>query len=194
MAKLPHRSAKPIAESTLRIIGGVHRGRKLPIPALSGLRPTGDRTRETLFNWLQSDIVDMQVLDLFAGTGALGLEALSRGAQSAIFVEPQAQAAEGIARSLQTLGLPQGSVQRMMAQQFLASCAARFDLVFIDPPFDADLWSTTLESLLEANILADQGLIYLECPKDQIINIPACWGAIKDKIAGKVRFRLLAAQ
>ena len=194
MAKLPHRSAKPIAESTLRIIGGVHRGRKLPIPALSGLRPTGDRTRETLFNWLQSDIVDMQVLDLFAGTGALGLEALSRGAQSAIFVEPQEQAAEGIARSLQTLGLPQGSVQRMMAQQFLASCAARFDLVFIDPPFDADLWSTTLERLLEANILADQGLIYLECPRDQVINIPAPWGTVKDKIAGKVRFRLLAAQ
>lgn len=136
----------------------------------------------------------MQVLDLFAGTGALGLEALSRGAQSAIFVEPQAQAAEGIARSLQTLGLPQGSVQRMMAQQFLASSTARFDLIFIDPPFDADLWSTTLERLLEADILADQGLIYLECPKDQIINIPVGWGAIKDKIAGKVRFRLLAAQ
>jgi 16S rRNA (guanine966-N2)-methyltransferase len=194
LAKLPHRSAKPLAESTLRIIGGLHRGRKLAIPALSGLRPTADRTRETLFNWLQSDIVDMQVLDLFAGTGALGLEALSRGAQSAIFVEPQAQAAEGIARSLQTLGLPQGSVQRMMAQQFLASSTARFDLIFIDPPFDADLWSTTLERLLEADILADQGLIYLECPKDQIINIPVGWGAIKDKIAGKVRFRLLAAQ
>ena len=192
MAKLPHRSASPIAESTLRIIGGLHRGRKLPIPGLSGLRPTADRTRETLFNWLQFDIVDMNVLDLFAGTGALGLEALSRGAQSAVFVEPQAQAAEGIARSLLILALPQGSVQRMMAQQFLASTAQRFDLIFVDPPFSADLWSATLDSLLAANILTEGGFIYLECPKSQAIDIPQPWAAVKDKTAGNVRFRLLA--
>ena len=176
----------------MRIIGGLHRGRKLPIPGLSGLRPTADRTRETLFNWLQFDIVDMNVLDLFAGTGALGLEALSRGAQSAIFVEPQAQAAEGIARSLQTLALPQGSVQRMMAQQFLASTAQRFDLIFVDPPFSADLWSVTLESLLTANILTERGFIYLECPKNQAIDIPAPWVTVKEKTSGNVRFRLLA--
>ncbi|WP_320821648.1 16S rRNA (guanine(966)-N(2))-methyltransferase RsmD [Reinekea sp.] len=192
MAKLPHRSASPATESTLRIIGGLHRGRKLPIPELSGLRPTADRTRETLFNWLQFDIVDMTVLDLFAGTGALGLEALSRGAQSAIFVEPQARAAEGIVRSLETLALPQGSVQRMMAQQFLTTTEQRFDLIFVDPPFSADLWSVTLEGLLAANILTERGYIYLECPQSQAIDIPAPWATVKDKTAGNVRIRLLA--
>jgi 16S rRNA (guanine966-N2)-methyltransferase len=192
LAKLPHRSASPATESTLRIIGGLHRGRKLPIPELSGLRPTADRTRETLFNWLQFDIVDMTVLDLFAGTGALGLEALSRGAQSAIFVEPQARAAEGIVRSLETLALPQGSVQRMMAQQFLTTTEQRFDLIFVDPPFSADLWSVTLEGLLAANILTERGYIYLECPQSQAIDIPAPWATVKDKTAGNVRIRLLA--
>ncbi len=161
------------------------------IPNLDGLRPTADRTRETLFNWLQFDIPGMSVLDLFAGTGALGLEALSRGAQNAVFVEPQSVAANGIRESLSILKQSNAQVVAMMANQYVIGASAHFDLVFVDPPFSADLWDETLALLLANDIINDNAYVYLECPKYQDIKIPESLATIKDKTAGKVRFRLL---
>jgi len=185
------KAASPKDIHTLRIVGGIHRGRKLPIPALEGLRPTSDRTRETLFNWLQFDLPGMKVLDLFAGTGALGLEALSRDAELAVMIEPQQIAAQAIKESLHTLKLTNGSVHSMSSNQFMASTDVGFDLIFVDPPFSGDLWNETLSSLAENDILNNGGYAYLECPKNEVVNIPDVFTTVKDKTAGKVRFRLL---
>lgn len=189
------RSSKPSeATSFLRIIGGEHRGRKLPIPNLQGLRPTSDRIRETVFNWLQFDVRDRRVLDLFAGTGALGLEALSRGAQHCLFIEPQAAAAKTIELSLSTLKLARGRVQCSRAEQVLQTSVEPFDLVFVDPPFSLKLWQTTLEFIEQADGIGNGALIYVECPKQEAFSIPSCFDVIKDKTAGNVRFRLLEKQ
>ena len=190
LAKSP-RHAKSPASATLRIIGGRHRGRKLPIPALDGLRPTADRTRETLFNWLQFELPGMTVLDLFAGTGALGLEALSRDAASAVFIEPQRAASAALRQSLVALQQTNAEVLSMTAEQFLAGPAQGFDLIFVDPPFSADLWQSTLTQLMNGPWLKKGGYVYLECPKNQIIDLPAQLTPQKDKTSGQVRFRLL---
>jgi 16S rRNA (guanine966-N2)-methyltransferase len=175
----------------LRIVGGTHRGRKLPVPALDGLRPTSDRIRETLFNWLQFDIRGMKVIDLFAGTGALGLESLSRGAVSAVFVEPQSVAAHSIRQSLDTLKLTGGEVVLQNAEVFLNRYQEKADLIFVDPPFALDVWEDILSQLLANEVVTENGYVYIECPKHQSFEIPAEFETTKDKTAGQVRFRLL---
>lgn len=185
------RSAKKTPTSSLRIIGGAHRGRKLPIPDLDGLRPTSNRIRETLFNWLQFDLPGLTVLDLFAGTGALGLEALSRDAKHTVFVEPQSLAARGILSSLGTLGLNNAQVVTQTSEQFLKSNAQSFDLVFVDPPFAADAWTGTLRALVDGPHLAENAWVYVESPKGQVFEIPEQLETIKDKTTGKVQYRLL---
>ena len=185
------KSNKTAPTSTLRIIGGQHRGRKLPIPNLIGLRPTSDRIRETLFNWLQFELPGMTVLDLFAGTGALGFEAISREAAHATLVEPQVQAARAITQSLASLNVSNAEVKMMTAAQFLSSIPRPFDLVFVDPPFDLDLWGQVLTTLVDAGWVTSGSLIYLECPNKQVIDIPPQLQTVKDKTGGKVRFRLL---
>ncbi|WP_083779296.1 16S rRNA (guanine(966)-N(2))-methyltransferase RsmD [Reinekea blandensis] len=189
MPRYNKRKTSAVPVSTLRLIGGRHRGRKLPIPALDGLRPTSDRTRETLFNWLQFELPGMHVLDLFAGTGALGLEALSRDAESAVFVEPQSVAAEGIRQSLQTLNLT-AEVRVMVAEQFLEQTDAVFDLVFVDPPFSLDLWQSTVDRLAVSDRLSSGGYIYVEAPVGQTLTVPDGLTVVKEKTAGKVRFQL----
>lgn len=189
------RSPKPSEPTSyLRIIGGEHRGRKLPIPNLEGLRPTSDRMRETVFNWLQFEVPDRRVLDLFAGTGALGLEALSRGAHSCVFVEPQADAAKGIKGSLSALRLANGQVLSNRAEDLLENNEELFDLIFVDPPFALNLWQSVLERLSNVPWCPNGALIYVECPKQQAFEIPACFNIVKDKTAGNVRFRLLERQ
>lgn len=132
----------------------------------------------------------MRVLDLFAGTGALGLEALSRDAGSAVFVEPQAPAANGILQSLQTLTMT-GDVQRMTAEQFLSQQATAFDLIFVDPPFALNLWDETLSRLAEDGWLARGGYIYVETPVGQLLQLPAGLSVTREKCIGAVCFRLL---
>lgn len=171
-------------------MGGQHRGRKIPIADLDGLRPTSDRTRETLFNWLQFELPGMAVLDLFAGTGALGLEALSRDAERAVFVEPQPLAHQNIKQSLDLLDL-NGEVISAMANHYISICHESFDLIFVDPPFSADLWNSTLASIVSADLLKPAGYVYLECPRGETVSIPETLKTIKDKTAGKVHFRLL---
>lgn len=178
------------ASAQLRIIGGRHRGRKLPILDRPGLRPTADRIRETLFNWLQLDIAGATTLDLFAGTGALGLEALSRDAKTVTFVEADGQVARSIRESLSVLKESNGKVVNSTAQGFLSGVAQPFDLVFIDPPFAENLWNSSLALLSQPGWLMPGALVYVECPKQAVIETPADWQLLKDKTGGQVRFRL----
>jgi len=157
----------------VRIVAGQWRGRKLPVADVPGLRPTGDRVRETLFNWLQGSIAGSDCLDLFAGTGALGIEALSRYASSVTFVEPHRQAHRNICESLQLLQ-HDASVLCSSAQEFLSTNQRQFDVVFVDPPFGEELQWEILQSLLAGHVKPG-ALIYMESPTSQVF--PADWPA-----------------
>lgn len=152
----------------VRIIGGDWRGTRLPVADREGLRPTADRVRETLFNWLQPVLPGARVLDLFAGTGALGLEAVSRGARAAVLVERDPQLAESL--RLLAAKLPGGERVQVVCADALgwlrrapdSADSAGFDLVFVDPPFAGDLWQPTFDAL-ETRI-ADEAWLYVESP------------------------------
>jgi 16S rRNA (guanine966-N2)-methyltransferase len=181
------------SESVVRIIGGRHRGRKLPFAEMPGLRPTGDRIRETLFNWLQPVIEGAACLDLFAGSGALGMEAASRGAARVVMVELAGSAVRQLERNKASLGLEQISIVRADALQFLEQSPTPFDIVFLDPPFDSDLL-TPLCQRLTMGWLRDGARIYLE--EDISRSLPALpegWHWLKQKNAGRVRYGLAHA-
>jgi 16S rRNA (guanine966-N2)-methyltransferase len=187
------RSGGPVTRDSgrLRIIGGRFRGRKIPVPAQSGLRPTADRVRETLFNWLQPVIEGSRCLDLFAGSGALGFEAASRGAARVLMIERS----ERVARMLQVnaciLGATQVRVHREDALQWLSGSPEPFDVVFLDPPFDDDLLGRSYALLCAKDWLAPQARVYLEAPAGRALPVlPAGWTLIRDKRAGQVRFAL----
>ena len=161
----------------IRIIGGLWRGRKLPVPDSAGLRPTTDRVRETLFNWLAPDIQGARCLDCFAGSGALGLEALSRHAASATLLELERPVAQQLEKNLTTLGCKTGRVINTNTLQFLAQNGEPHDLVFIDPP------------------LADNALIYVESEVEHgLPPVPVSWQLHREKIAGQVAYRLYHRQ
>ncbi|MEE4278913.1 MAG: 16S rRNA (guanine(966)-N(2))-methyltransferase RsmD [Halieaceae bacterium] len=178
----------------LRIIGGAWRGRKLPIADVEGLRPTADRLRETLFNWLVAQVPDARCLDLFAGTGALGLEALSRGAAHCDFVEPQRQALEGLRASLTRLGAGDRARAHGMksdeAVSILAAQGERYDLVFLDPPFGAGLLEPTLTALVDQGALAADALVYAEFPRSESPGVPAALKPWKEGSGGRVSMRV----
>lgn len=189
MPKSPTKSrAKP---GSLVISGGMYRGRKVLVPAVPGLRPTSGRIRQTLFNWLQFDLPGLRVLDLFAGTGALGIEALSRGAAFAEFVEPDANAARSLRHSLQTLQVDNARVVQQSAEQYLCEAERCFDLVFIDPPYAHNLWQAMLQRLAASGRLAANARIYLECPLAAAFDLPLAYQVDKDKSTSTVRYRLL---
>lgn len=146
----------------LRIVGGAWRSRRLRFPAVPELRPTPDRARETLFNWLGPWIEGRRVLDLFAGSGALGLEALSRGAAEAVFVEHARPAVTALRTNIEVLGATGASVVCTDALRFLARARDDFDLVFIDPPYASGLARLALERLLALQLLRAGGRAYLE--------------------------------
>lgn len=163
----------------------------LPVANIFGLRPTGDRIRETLFNWLAPYLPESHCLDLFAGSGALGFEALSRGAQSAIMVEANPQAAQQLKLNADQLKTQQLTVLCDHAEQFLRQAPnTAFDIVFIDPPFDLQLWNPILALLTEQTWLAPNALIYVETPLNTPLDIPQQWRCIKQKSAGQVQFAL----
>lgn len=150
----------------VRIIAGQWRGRKLPVPTVEGLRPTGDRVRETLFNWLQPYVVGSHCLDLFAGSGALGFEARSRYAASLTLVEPAPAAAAQLLASARLLGDDSVRLERTTAERFLQADQRRFDIVFVDPPFaQAIQWD--MLSLLAPEHLNAQAWVYVEAPTRQ---------------------------
>lgn len=186
----PQNKSKPAAPSQLRIIGGRWRGRKVTFEPIDGLRPTGNRLRETLFNWLQFDLPGARCLDLFAGSGALGLEALSRGAAEVDFVELDRRAAQRLHQQLDLLEAPQGHVHNCPAEVFLSQPGAPYDVVFLDPPFAGNLWQSALAALVEAGLIGEDALIYVESPRNVTVPTPPGWQLQKEKQAGQVCMRL----
>ena len=176
----------------LRIVAGNWRSRLLDIADVEGLRPTPERVRETLFNWLAPRLPGARCLDLFAGTGALGLEALSRGADSVDFVERSAVAARQLEENIAVLEARGARVFRQDAFAFLRGRrGAAYDVVFLDPPFAADLLGETCRLLARHELLADGGLVYLEMERSQDDPaLPDGWEIVKNKTAGTVRYML----
>ncbi len=176
-------------KSAIRIIGGQWRGRKLAVGEEDGLRPTSDRVRETLFNWLAPYIHGAHCLDAYAGTGSLGFEALSRGAKSVQFIELNPRSA----------GQIRTNITQLNAEATLAQCSFNtwqpkatkpFDLVFLDPPFNENLWQQALTHLYESVTLAEEAFIYIERPRhistETQFNVPNNWAQIKEKTFGQV--------
>jgi 16S rRNA (guanine966-N2)-methyltransferase len=187
------RAGKP---GFVRIIGGEWRGRRLPVLDLPGLRPSGDRTRETLFNWLQPSIRGAHCADLFAGTGALGLEAASRGAAEVILVESSPPALQALRGALAGLGGAAGERVRLEQTDALLWLATQaphsLDLVFIDPPFDSGLDTQALESLTRHDLLRPGGLVYVEAARGAPPQQPGPgWELVREKVLGEVRMALL---
>jgi 16S rRNA (guanine966-N2)-methyltransferase len=177
----------------LRIIGGTWRGRRLRFPATAAIRPTPDRVRETLFNWLGTAIHGARCLDLFAGSGALGLEALSRGAAQVTFVERDAAAAHALRERLIEWQAGDARVERADALRYLAGEARPFDIVFLDPPFASELLTRAAALLEERHWLTAGALIYVECAaRAGLPPLPASWRPLKAKQAGEVGYHLLA--
>ena len=185
MKRIPH-----AASGHVRIIGGRWRGTKLPVLDRPGLRPSSDRVRETLFNWLAPMLPGARVLDLFAGTGALGLEALSRGAAQAVLVEHDRDAAALLRATLARLqGGEAGQVVQADAMAWLhAQPEGAFDLAFVDPPFDANLRGGVLPELLPR--LREDGWLYVEAPAGDDEPPPPGWRLHRDGRTRDVRFAL----
>jgi len=180
------------AAGQIRIIGGQWRGRKLPVPDSVGLRPTTDRVRETLFNWLAPDIQQARCLDCFAGSGALGLEALSRYAGSATLLELEKPVAQQLTQNLQTLKASNAQVVQTNTLSWLAQPGGEpYQIVFIDPPFRKGLLEQTLQLLESNHWLADEALIYVESEVENgTPPVPANWHLHREKVAGQVAYRL----
>jgi 16S rRNA (guanine966-N2)-methyltransferase len=178
--------------SQLRIIGGQWRGRKLSFRAAEGLRPTTDRVRETLFNWLQPVIHGARCADLFAGSGALGLEALSRGATHCDFVDSSPAATQQISAHLDTLGASElGGCHNQPAGPFLQRGGLPYDIVFIDPPFSSALVGPSCTLLAENDLLVQGARVYIEMgSKEPLPELPSDWALLQDKTAGGVAYRL----
>jgi 16S rRNA (guanine966-N2)-methyltransferase len=173
----------------LRIVGGSLRGSRVAVPDKPGLRPTPDRVRETLFNWLAPVIEGARCLDLFAGTGALGIEALSRGAAQVDFVEADARLANLLRANLVRLK-QDVNVHAADALRFLARDAACYDVVFLDPPFAANLWGDAARALEAHGRLLGPAWIYVESPVGAEPELPQNWALHRDGRAGEVRFAL----
>lgn len=177
-------------QGKIRIIAGAWRGRQLVVEDVEGLRPTGDRVKEMLFNWLQPHIAGSRCLDLFAGSGGLGFEAASRYAEHVVLVERDRLAAQQLARQID-----QFDAQKMItlhsssAEQFLNDNGSSFDLIFVDPPFQEGLLETILPLL--SGHLTEEGLVYVECGAKQVAVPPAGFAVLKEKTTGDVNARLL---
>jgi len=181
----------------VRLIGGQWKRSKLPVPAVEGLRPTPDRVRETLFNWLGQDLTGLRCLDLFAGSGALGLEAASRGAKEVVLVERDAQLVKALRQHVERLGAQQVQIHAGDALHWLGSAQSGWDVVFIDPPFGAAAngWNETLFRDVLARVhpvLRGGAMIYLEAGRPwQETDLPALpWRLHRHGKAGAVHFHL----
>jgi 16S rRNA (guanine966-N2)-methyltransferase len=180
--------------SQLRIIGGAWRGRKIEFATVPGLRPTPNRVRETLFNWLAPVIRDSRCLDLFAGSGALGLEAASRGAGQCVLVERDGAVARQLHAEAARLGAGQVEIISADALRWLAGAARPFDIVFLDPPFHSELLQGCIDRLEQGGWLADEAWIYVESAAGSELSLPGNWSWYRDKRAGQVSYRLAVRQ
>ena len=181
-------------QGRFRIIGGEWRGRRFSFPALAGVRPTGDRIRETLFNWLQPVISGARCLDLFAGSGALGLEALSRGAGQVVFVDCEKRLLESVKEHLRAMGQENGfDCRRADAGEFLRSDPGQFNIVFLDPPFGAGHITEMCQLLDDGHLLAANARIYIETEAGAELGLPGSWRLLRSARAGNVGYHLAAA-
>ena len=178
----------PKTVQRVRIIGGRHRGRVVRFPDAPGLRPTPDRVRETLFNWLGQDLTGRRTLELYAGSGALSLEALSRGATLAVAVDRNAVLIRALAATAATFGATGLEAHVADAAAFLARERRDFDVIFLDPPFDTDPWPALLPQSVAR--LAPGGVVYAEAPR--VLEPPAPLIARRRERAGQVHYHLLA--
>ncbi|VAW50240.1 16S rRNA (guanine(966)-N(2))-methyltransferase [hydrothermal vent metagenome] len=195
---------------TCRIIGGKWRGRKVAFDDAEGLRPTTDRIRETVFNWLQPYLQQSHCLDAFAGSGVLGFEALSRGASEVVFIEKNIKTAKKIQENIDVLGFDDAHVFHQDVLHWLQSkkilsksivlgsneqpAEKKFDLVFLDPPFYLDLLTKAGTLLIDSDCLAEKAIIYVEHNVDENIKTPENWFCLKEKKAGQVVYRLFENQ
>ena len=197
----PQKKTKPAATGQVRVIGGEWRGRKLPVPEAEGLRPTPDRIRETLFNWLQFVIAGKNCLDAFTGSGALAVEALSRGAAKVTAIERDIKVAKQLSTLLTPLAGERLKLVNADALQWLGNRlesslenqpATPFEVVFLDPPFGQSLLEPACQLLEEKGWLAEDAYIYVEQAKQQtgLVTLPANWVLHKDKQVGEVHFSL----
>ena len=192
MAKRRGKS-KPSKPGRLRIVAGNWRSRLLEIADEPGLRPTAERLRETLFNWLAPTIEGAHGLDLFAGTGALGIEALSRGAASLTFVESSPGVAALLQRNLAKLDADNAEIVRGDALEYLADYRGRpFDIIFVDPPFADDMLADACAALHASEAIAAGTRVYLEDARSRALpSLPENWRIEKERTAGNVRYALL---
>lgn len=189
MRKKSHSGRSPTGQ--IRIIGGQFRGRKLPVSDAQGLRPTTDRNKETLFNWLMHHITDARCLDVFAGSGGLGIEALSRYAGFCLFFEKDKTAARQLEGNLTTLNA-NGKVVQGDALTLLGQQSEPFDIIFVDPPFNADLVGPAISLILQHSLVQTGSLIYLEQEPDAALPaLPGHWQIIKHKQSSGLQYLLI---
>ncbi len=198
MARVDHLKRQSGKRGKCRIIAGKWRGRILKFDDADGLRPTTDRIRETVFNWLQVYLQNSHCLDCFAGSGALGFEALSRGADEVTFLEQNKQTVNSLEENSSMLGADERQViiEHRDALSWLESVKAEknlayyFDLVFLDPPFHLGLLNESCARLNDSGCLAKDAIIYLEHELDADVEIPESWTCLKDKSSGQVTYKL----
>ncbi len=178
--------------SSIRIIGGRNKSYRIVFRASPALRPTTDRAKETLFSWLQFELENKSCLDLFAGTGSLGLEALSRGAQHVTFVEKEKNLYKNIIKNISNLGY-ENQIQAVCSDSFkwLKTNKQKFDLIFLDPPFDLIDYKMLIRAIFQNNVLNQDGKIFLESSKHTSLELSKTQNILKDKTVGDVRLIIL---
>lgn len=190
MAAKARRAAAHAPRGEVRIISGAWRSRRLVFPAGEGLRPTPDRVRETAFNWLSASLPGAVCLDLFAGSGAFGFEALSRSAAHAVLVEKRLEVAAALRHSREQLQAKQADIVHADALEYLQGPAVAFDIVFIDPPYASGLLGPCAELLEARGWLRPDALIYLEAARGETPPLPQNWRLLRSKTAGQVGYHL----
>ncbi len=183
----------PKKQATTRIIGGSLRGSKLPFKENRSIRPTEGKTKETLFNWLLNDLEGKTCLDMFAGTGSLGIEALSRGAKEVVFIEKQKKLADSLKTNLKRLQVYSSS-QVLNANAFsidFDNLPYKFDILFIDPPFRENLIQRSLDFVKSSNLLTPNALIYLECETElELVELTRDLNLLKESKGGQTQYCL----
>lgn len=193
MARRPHKKPATNANSLgqVRIISGLWRGRKLPVHDAQGLRPTTDRVKETLFNWIAQDIPQSRCLDVFAGSGGLGFEAASRQASQVTMLEMNRQVCQQLSKNVTALKAENIDIHNIDSLAYLDKAGEAYDVVFIDPPFRQGLLEEVIHRLEDNHWLTPQALIYIETEKELVLPImPNHWQLLKEKQAGQVSYRL----
>ena len=189
-----HKPRKSGNQNQVRIIGGEWRGRKITFANTAGLRPTADRVRETLFNWLGPRVIGSHCLDMYAGSGALGLEALSRGAAHCDFLDTSADAVTQLSQTLTLLAAnDRSTVARTVATTWQRP--RHYDVVFIDPPFADNLLESSLSHVITSGLLTSDNRIYVEMPRGHNLpNLDNAFETLREKTTGEVRYALLSWQ